>query len=199
MLAGVLWCASCAVKGIESPLYRNQKIYYRCTGKGGIVERKGCGQTPKIVAIDALVDEAMLGLEGFKTVLHRVETDLEDELAVLKLKRRHLDDDSPTYDEDHARLTREMRALQAQIGKGPQFIIEETDMPYAVLWSRLEADERNDWLKAEGFRVYASKNRSDVTKLARILGSRSLSEYRHVSLAFGDGVYVLVECGPSIY
>jgi DNA invertase Pin-like site-specific DNA recombinase len=203
MLAGVLFCPNCD----NSPMYRSHGRpgkdydYYRCTGRGDVTGRKGCGNNLDLGSVNALVNELMSELEGHKVTLHRVSDDTDARIAELRITRRQLDDDADDYDERHAALTAEIKALTARKAAGPEYTVEESGESYAALWQRLETTgQRNDWLRAEGIKVYAARDRKAVTRKVHALtkGMR-LTDYQHVAVGYGDAANVVIAYGPDVH
>ena len=158
MLSGVLACPACD----DSPMYRLNTGYYRCTGRGS--NRKGCGNMVSTAAVDAAVDQIIAEIFDRPVMEHAIVPGNEAEIAArleeIQFEIRQLgaaDLDDGEYD----RRLLELRAERDQV-KNTEVVPDRVELTgtgerYSELWARTGLPERGPWLARHGFKVYASK------------------------------------------
>ena len=158
MLAGVLSCPRCE----DSPMYRLNTGYYRCTGRGA--NRKGCGTMVRAELVDAAVDRTIM--ERFNTpVLARTITPGNEgaraaRLEEVRFEMRQLDPDDLS-DEEYDRRLAELRAERDRV-EAAEVVPDRVELTatgevYSELWQQTPVAERGPWLARHGFAVTASK------------------------------------------
>lgn len=166
LLSSVARCARCAAKGIDSPMYRirsgNGKLYYRCSGRGRVKAKKGCGNMVPAPVAESLMNQFMGSNRREVLTLHQVRPTNYDVLVrEAKLTRKNLDDDAPDYDERYAEATAEVKRLEAErdahLGERPVTEAVSTGMTYAGKWAGLDESARGDWLRKSGVLAYFAK------------------------------------------
>lgn len=164
MLAGVLFCPRC---GGDSPMYRlptrGGTVYYRCTGRGP--DRKGCGNMIPLNKTDAMVQEiaeATFAWRKVTVVTFIPGHDHAAELEEIKFRIKQLGT-LDLADSEYDRRLAELRAERDRVAELPSVPDRteetETGQTYADLWAGLEPSQRGAWLKAQGFRVEATRER----------------------------------------
>jgi DNA invertase Pin-like site-specific DNA recombinase len=158
MLAGVLACPFCA----DSPMYRLNTGYYRCTGRGA--NRKGCGNMVAVAAVNATVNRVIAAYFDTPVMAHTVIPGNEAELAA-KLESITYDLDQLSKldlgDDEEDRQRAVLRAQRDQV-KVTEIVpdrveLAETGERYAQLWERTPIPGRGEWLIRHGFAVTACK------------------------------------------
>ncbi len=158
MLSGVLDCPSCA----DSPMYRLNTGYYRCTGRGA--DRRGCGNMARTGAVDAAVGRIIAADFGIPVMAHVIipgnEAQTAARLAEIQFEIRQLaaaDLDDQEYDRRLAGLRAERDRVKAAEVVPDRVELTDTGERYSELWARTPVPERGPWLARHGFRAYASK------------------------------------------
>ena len=162
MLAGALFCPQCA----DSPMYRLNTGYYRCTGRGA--SRRGCGNMVPVGLADAAADQIIMTYFATPVMAHTIIPGNEAETAarleeiqfeIRQLGAAELDD--AEYDRRLAALRAERDEIRAAPVVPDRVELTDTGERYAELWQRTPVPERGPWLARHGFRVTAS--RTEVT------------------------------------
>lgn len=172
LLSSVAKCARCAADGIDSPMYRiyctakrkdgtlsSRIAYYRCTGKGPVRTRKGCGNMVRCEAADRLAEVFFSGLTAEITEYRAAPvTDYDKLIATAKRDLKNLD---PTEDDfmaevgaAKARIDSLISERDRQAGRSAEATPVGVGESYAQRWNRLETPERNTWMRKSGMRVY---------------------------------------------
>ena len=158
MLSGVLACPVCA----DSPMYRLNTGYYRCTGRGA--DRRGCGNMVRAEVVDAAVDQLIIEWFGTPVMAHQVipgnEARIAARLEEIRFEIRQLgsaDLDDGEYDRRLAGLRAERDQVKAAEVVPDRVELTDTGEVYSELWTRTPVPERGPWLARHGFRVTASK------------------------------------------
>ena len=174
LVAGSLYCPRCAGNGRVSPMYRikaHSGFAYRCTGRGSVSERKGCGAMFSLSAVDALVHEAMTqSTEEIQRAETRLPTDHDKVIAQIARRVKSLDPVADDYDEAYTALMTELKAAKAakvaDTSEGPSVTYVGTGQTYAGMWRGFSSDaERGDWLRGHGVKVYAGHVSDVVSQL----------------------------------
>jgi DNA invertase Pin-like site-specific DNA recombinase len=163
MLAGALYCPRCD----DSPMYRLNTGYYRCTGRGA--NRRGCGLMVKVAAVDAAVDRIIAEVFDTPVMAHVIVPGNEAEIAarleeirfeISQLGAADLPDEE--YDARLAALRAERDEIKAAEVVADRVELTATGERYSELWERTPVPERGPWLRSNGFTVTASKARVAV-------------------------------------
>jgi hypothetical protein len=165
MLAGVLSCPFCP----DSPMYRLNTGYYRCTGRGA--NRKGCGNMVRAAVVDAAVDQLIMEWFATPVMQHTVIPGNEAEIAARLEEIRYEIAQLGTADLDDAEYDRRLSGLRAERDriKAAEVVpdrveLADTGEVYAELWARTPVPGRGPWLARHGFAVTASKAAVQVTQ-----------------------------------
>lgn len=142
--------------------------YYRCSGRGA--NRKGCGNLIRVDAADAAmrqIAETTFAWTRVTVTVHVPGSAHEAELAevafeLAQLSKRNLTDEQE--DAERTRLRAERDQLKALPATADEWVETELDESWADRWNAVEPAERGDWLKAQGFRVEASRDRLRLTQ-----------------------------------
>ena len=165
MLAGVLACPVCA----DSPMYRLNTGYYRCTGRGAA--RRSCGLMVRVDAVDAAVDQIIARDFATPVMAHTVIPGNEAEVAarldeirfeISQLGSADLDDGE--YDRRLSELRAERDRVKAAEVVPDRVELTATGERYSELWARTPVPERGPWLARHGFAVSASKTEVTVVQ-----------------------------------
>jgi DNA invertase Pin-like site-specific DNA recombinase len=163
MLAGVLACPFCD----DSPMYRLNTGYYRCTGRGA--SRRGCGNMVRTAAVDAAVDQIIAQDFGTPVMAHVIipgnEAAIAARLEEIRFEISQLGS-ADLGDEEYDRRLAGLRAERDQV-KAAEVVpdrveLTDTGERYNQLWARTPVPERGPWLARHGFRVCASKTEVTV-------------------------------------
>jgi DNA invertase Pin-like site-specific DNA recombinase len=185
MLAEALFCPKC-----DGPMYRlvsrNYEVKnkvktgrvlssytnYRCSGKGP-QRKSACKNSVDVVTVDTLVDAAMREIHDHivRTEFvpghnHQAEID-EIGYQLRQLPLRGLDEDAE--DAERARLRAEKRRLASLPATADEWVPVDTGVSYADQWAAQTPQQRGDWLRSKGVRIYASKDTSALPALVEAL------------------------------
>jgi DNA invertase Pin-like site-specific DNA recombinase len=168
MLSGVLTCPDCA----DSPMYRLNTGYYRCTGRGAA--RRGCGNMVGADKVDAAVDRIIAARFAKPVMAYTVTPGNEAELAArleeIRFELSQLgaaDLDDAEYDARLAGLRAERDEVKSAVVVPARVQEAETGELYSELWARTPVADRGPWLAHHHFTVTASKTRVTVTRQGR--------------------------------
>lgn len=168
MLASVIYCPLC---GGRSPMYLSRDRY-RCTGRGGVKTRVGCGNNVPVSVADALADAAMS-----KQSAHLTQTAYVPPTDNETRERELLDSIDRLDKSDLTAFMARVAEIQAEIaalGTAPAAPPPVVELPetYAGRWAEQTEAERGSWLRSAGVRMYAACSPS-VAVFAAELASRT--------------------------
>jgi DNA invertase Pin-like site-specific DNA recombinase len=193
LLGGVARCPRCAVRNVDSPMYKIKssgrvKLNYRCSGRKGVNEKKGCGNMVPAAACESLIDQFMSGNQAeILTVTKTDPTDYDVMVRDAKNRRKALDDDAPDYDSRYEQATAEVKRLEAirdaHASEQPVTETVGTGQSYASKWAELDETGRGAWLRRSGVVAYFVRDWPDIA--GAVLGG-SGQEWAKI-LQPGDG------------
>ena len=192
LLAGVLMCPVCATR---QPMYHTSTLtrghrysYYRC---------ESCGYAVRLEAADALVTQAVSGLNREITVRTLVEPghDHSEEIAKAELDLRQLTSLGLDYEQEDIRRA----GLRTELAKLIDLPVTDdvwdnigTGTTYASEFAALVPGERNDWMRGHALTVYASKDDEAVFHLLGRIAQTSRDADRHLYAVETDGTLTAV-------
>jgi site-specific DNA recombinase len=169
MLAGVLFCPRCD----DSPMYRIQAgprrgryVYYRCTGRGH--DRRSCGNLVPAAAVEAAADAVMAAADipvMVKKVIPGNEAALDEahEKVLFAIGQLgHLGLADAEYDAQLAALRAERDAIARAERVPDRADLVPAGYTFAEQWAAHSGPDRAEWLRAQGFRFTADKQRLTV-------------------------------------
>jgi len=149
----------------NAPMYATLKAVepiewatYRCAGvgpDGTSAQRKGCGNTIKMLLLDAEVTaefEAADDAEVIETVVSG--SDYAEEIASTQLAIKDLDLMADDYDERHAELVKELRRLRALPSEPAKVVSVFTGRSEGDAFKAMDRDERVAFMQKWTLTVY---------------------------------------------
>lgn len=169
LLASVIYCPLC---GGRSPMYLSRDRY-RCTGRGGVRTRVGCGNNVPVAVADALADAAM----SKQTAHLTAPAPYADPTADERRRQELLDSIDRLDKSDLTAFMARVGEIQAEcdaLGTAPSVppAVVELAETYAGRWAEQSEAERGGWLRSAGVRMYAAQSAS-VAVFAAELASRT--------------------------
>ena len=126
------------------PMYRLNTLYY-C---------RKCKASANLAKMDARISDLFSrSAEPYKIQQVIPGANHDDEIARLRKDRSELDDLADTYDDDHARLTGEIRRLASLPAEPDRIEWVPTGQTYGQVWDGMTTAERRDMILDAEFRV----------------------------------------------